>query len=74
VDPLRYPARVELGESIRDWHNTKTSGRLLVKWNRFDIGYGENDLIDIELWGYYEDDSGPHWDFLHVYTIFSLKF
>jgi hypothetical protein len=52
--------------NIRDWYYSSTSGRLLIKWDKFDLSYAESDLVDIELWGYYEDDSGPHWDFIQV--------
>ena len=50
--------------NIRDWHDIASPPRLIVKWDRFDISWAESDLVDIELWGYYEDDEGPHWDFL----------
>lgn len=52
--------------NIREWHDNKTPGRLVVRWNRFELSYAESDLVDIELWGYYEDDAGPHWDFIQV--------
>jgi hypothetical protein len=53
-------------QNIRDWHEIASPPRLIVKWDRFDISWLESDLVDVELWGYYEDDSGPHWDFLQV--------
>jgi hypothetical protein len=40
--------------------------RLIVSWKRFELSFAESDLVDIELWGYYEDDYGPHWDRLQV--------
>ena len=51
---------------MREWHDSSTPARLVVRWNRFDLSFAESDLVDIELWGYYEDDDGPHWDFLQV--------
>lgn len=52
--------------NIGDWHEIASPPRLIIKWDRFDLSWAEFDLIDIELWGYYEDDNGPHWDFLQV--------
>lgn len=46
-----------------------TPGRLVVRWNRLDLGFAETDFVDIELWGYYEDDDGPHMDLIQVYNI-----
>jgi hypothetical protein len=62
---LRYPAKVEM-VNIHDWHDQSSPPRLIIKWDRFELSYAESDLVDIELWGYYEDDSGPHWDFLQI--------
>lgn len=52
--------------NIADWHEIASPPRLIVKWDRFDLSWAEFDLVDIDLWGYYEDDEGPHWDFLQV--------
>lgn len=52
--------------NIADWHEIASPPRLIVKWDRFDLSWAEFDLVDIDLWGYYEDDDGPHWDFLQV--------
>lgn len=52
--------------NILDWHDQVSPARLIIKWNRHDLSYAESDLIDIELWGYYEDGNGPHWDFIQV--------
>jgi hypothetical protein len=65
VDPLRYPAKVEM-VNINEWHQREASGRLIIRWNRFDLSWAESDLVDVDLWGYYEDDQGPHWDYLQV--------
>lgn len=66
VDPFRYPPLVELVD-IEKWYEVSVPGRLVIRWDKIDIGYGESDLVDIELWGYYEDDYGPHWDFIQVF-------
>lgn len=68
VDPLRYPPKVEL-VNINDWHSQSSPARLLIKWNRHDLSYAESDLVNVELWGYYEDDLGPHWDMIQVIHI-----
>lgn len=52
--------------NIKDWHDRVSPPRLIVKWNKYELSYAESDLIDIELWGYYEDGNGPHWDFIQV--------
>ena len=52
--------------SINDWHSQASPPRLIIKWDRHELSFAESDLVDIELWGYYEDDNGPHWDFLQV--------
>ena len=54
-------------QNIRDWHEIASPPRLIVKWEKTDVSWLESDLVDIELWGYYEDDYGPHWDFLQVF-------
>ena len=53
-------------QNIRDWHEIASPPRLIVKWEKTDVSWLESDLVDVELWGYYEDDDGPHWDFLQV--------
>ena len=65
VDPLRYPAKVEM-VNINEWHAQSSPPRLIIKWDRFELSWAESDLVDVELWGYYEDDLGPHWDFLQI--------
>lgn len=65
MDPFRYPGMVEL-VNIEDWYKISGPGRLVIRWDKFDISDFESDLVDIELWGYYEDDTGPHWDLLQV--------
>jgi hypothetical protein len=52
--------------NINEWHSQASPPRLVIKWDRHELSYAESDLVDIELWGYYEDDNGPHWDFLQV--------
>ena len=37
-----------------------------MQWNREDLGWSRNETVDVQLFGYYEDDDGPHWDFLQV--------
>ena len=51
---------------MNDWFQTNAPARLIINWNKFDLSVFESDLVDIELWGYFEDDLGPHWDFLQV--------
>ena len=68
MDPFRYPPLVELVD-IEKWYQVSGPGRLVIRWDKIDIGYGESDLVDIELWGYYEDDYGPHWDFIQVHYL-----
>lgn len=65
VDPIRFPPKVQM-VNINDWHDISSPPRLIINWNRNDISWAEADLVDIELWGYYEDDTGPHWDFLEL--------
>lgn len=65
VDPLRYPPNVEL-VNIQDWLEMTGPGRLVIRWDHLGLGYGETDYVDVELWGYYEDDYGPHWDLIQV--------
>jgi hypothetical protein len=65
VDPLRYPPLVEL-VNIKDWHLRDPPPRLVIKWDRHELSYAESDPVNIELWGYYEDNNGPHWDLLQV--------
>jgi len=52
--------------NINEWHSQSSPPRLIISWDRFDLNYAESALVDSELWGYYEDDSGPHWDCLQV--------
>ncbi len=60
VDALRYPPKVEL-TNINDWHMQASPPRLIVRWDRNELSYAESDPVNIELFGYYEDDNGPHW-------------
>ena len=43
-----------------------TTKKLAIKWNREDLGWSRNESVDVQLFGYYEDIDGPHWDFLQV--------
>ena len=65
MDPLRYPAKVEM-VNINEWFQASSPARLILKWDRFDLSWAESDPVDIDLYGYYEDDYGPHWDHLVV--------
>jgi hypothetical protein len=60
--------------NINEWHQREASGRLIIRWNRFELSWAESDLVDVDLWGYYEDDLGPHWDYLQVNEIFHFHF
>lgn len=72
VDPLRFPPEVEL-VNVEDWFSFKTEGRLNIKWDKLELSHAESDLVDIELWGYFEDENGPHWDLIHVYEYLRMK-
>jgi hypothetical protein len=52
--------------NVQEWHSQASPPRLIINWDRFELSYAESDLVDIELWGYYEDGEGPHWDFIQV--------
>ena len=65
VDPIRFPPQVELVH-MTDWFQQEPPGRLVLRWIPFDVSWIESDPVNIELYGYYEDDYGPHWDFLQV--------
>jgi hypothetical protein len=41
---------------------TKT---LSLKWDKNDLGWSRNETVEIQLFGYYEDEV-PHWDFLQT--------
>lgn len=49
-----------------EWFMRGSPPRLIIKWDRFDLSWAESDVVDVELYGYYEDDYGPHFDFLGV--------
>ena len=57
---MRYPAKVEL-VNINDWHELSSPARLIVRWDRHELSYAESDPVNIKLFGYYEDNNGPHW-------------
>ena len=52
--------------NLEEWFQAGSPPRLIIKWDRFDLSWAENDPVDIELYGYYEDSYGPHWDRLSV--------
>lgn len=63
VDPIRYQPKVEL-VNIDDWMKPVPNSNILaLRWNRDDLGYSRNETVEIQLFGYYEDEV-PHWDFL----------
>jgi hypothetical protein len=67
VDPIRSTPKVELINPT-EWFKPLPAGNTLaIKWNRDDLGWSRNETIDVQLFGYYEDDDGPHWDFLQVW-------
>lgn len=65
VDPIRSPAKVELVDELEWYKPLPRSKKLAIKWNKEDLGWSRNETIDVQLFGYYEDDDGPHWDYLH---------
>lgn len=66
VDPIRSPAKVELVDELEWYKPLPRSKKLAIKWNKEDLGWSRNETIDVQLFGYYEDDDGPHWDFLQI--------
>ncbi len=69
ADPIRCPPKVEL-LNYDEWFKPEPSTKsLAIKWDKSDLGWSRNETVDIQLFGYYEDDEGPHWDFLQVIGI-----
>ncbi len=53
--------------NVQEWFKPLPStSSLQIKWNRDDLGWSRNETVDVHLYGYYEDEDGPHWDFLQV--------
>jgi hypothetical protein len=66
VDPLRCAPKIELIDRDQWFKPVPTTKKLAIKWNRDDLGWSRNESVDVQLFGYYEDIDGPHWDFLQV--------
>lgn len=64
VDPIRSPAKVELVNPTEWFKPLPSTNTLTIKWRREDLGWSRNETVEIQLFGYYEDEDGPHWDFL----------
>jgi hypothetical protein len=66
VDPIRFTPRVQLVD-VQQWFKAfPTTKNLAIRWDRSDLGWSRNESVDVQLFGYYEDEDGPHWDFLQV--------
>ena len=52
---------VNINEWHKAWPSTKT---LAIKWEKSDLGWIKNEKAEVQLFGYYEEDDGPHFDFL----------
>ena len=65
VDPIRFYPQVEM-VNMKEWFQQDSPSRLVLKWAVHDVSWLESDPVNIELYGYYEDNEGPHWDFLQV--------
>ena len=64
VDPIRSVPKVEL-VNINEWHKAWPSTKTLtIKWEKSDLGWIKNEKAEVQLFGYYEEDDGPHFDFL----------
>jgi hypothetical protein len=62
--------KVELVD-VDEWMKPVPKGKTLaIKWNKEDLGWSRNETVEIQLFGYYEEDV-PHWDFLQVIKKFS---
>lgn len=66
VDPIRAETKVELVNSEEWFKPLPSTKTLAIRWNRDDLGWSRNETVDVQLFGYYEDDDGPHWDFLQI--------
>lgn len=42
------------------------SKTLAIKWDKADLGWSRNETVDVQLYGYYEDEV-PHWDFVQYF-------
>lgn len=53
--------------NIDEWFKVIPSTKTLaLRWNRDDLGWSRNESVDIQLFGYYEDEDGTNWDFLQT--------
>lgn len=66
VDPLRCSPKIELIDRENWFKPLPSTKKLAIKWNREDLGWSRNESVDAQLFGYYEDADGPHWDFLQT--------
>ena len=70
VDPVRSSPKVELINPTEWFKPLPSTETLAIRWNKEDLGWSRNETVDVQLFGYYEDDEGPHWDFLQVRFLF----
>ena len=66
VDPIRAEAKVELVNPTEWFKPLPATKTLAIRWNKEDLGWSRNETVDIQLFGFYEDDDGSYWDFLQV--------
>ena len=51
--------------NVKEWYKALPSSKTLaIKWEKGDLGWGKNEKVEVQLFGYYEEDDGPHFDFL----------
>lgn len=74
VDPIRCEPKVELVNQEEWFKPLPSTPNLAIRWKKEDLGWSRNETVDVQLFGYYEDDDGPHWDFLHVCLSFRKSF
>lgn len=63
---MRCAPKVELVDRENWFKAFPSTKSLAIKWNRDDLGWSRNETVDVQLFGYYEDADGPHFDFLQV--------
>jgi len=74
VDPIRAEPKVEL-VNVAEWYKALPSSKTLeIRWEKGDLGWGKNEKIEVQLFGYYEEDDGPHFDYLQVRTLIWFRF
>ena len=61
--------------NVAEWYKALPSSKTLeIRWEKGDLGWGKNEKIEVQLFGYYEEDDGPHFDYLQVRMIIWFRF